>query len=128
MKNMNNNPNFTITLHPYFTFTLLLPAGSIISYVDSSVEMAVLKNENNMLLPRPKSDFDIAKESATRALITINKLNNGVEMELENRDKKLKYSEIMLIDEIYLSMTNPFSKFSFNENKTNIKNKESEEK
>ena len=125
MKNMNNNPNFTITLHPYFTFTFLLPVGS---NVDSSVEMAVLKNENNMLLPRPKSDFDIAKESATRALITINKLNNGVEMELENRDKKLKYSEIMLIDEIYLSMTNPFSKFSFNENKTNIKNKESEEK
>lgn len=68
------------------------------------------------------------KESATRALITINKLNNGVEMELENRYKKRKYSEIMLIDEIYLFMTNPFSKFSFNENKTNIKNKESEEK
>ena len=50
----------TISMHPYFTFTLLLPAGSIISYVDSSVEMAVLKHENNMLLLRPKSDFDIA--------------------------------------------------------------------
>ena len=73
-------------------------------------------------------NFTITAESATRALITINKPNNGVEMELENRYKKRKYSEIMLIDEFYLFITNPFSKFSFNENKTNIKNKESEEK
>lgn len=50
----------TIQLHPYFTHTILLPQGSVISYVDSSVEMAVLKFENNMLMLRPKSDFDIA--------------------------------------------------------------------
>lgn len=50
----------TITLHPYFTFTLLLPAGSVISYIDSSVAMAVLRHEGNLILIRPKSDFDIA--------------------------------------------------------------------
>lgn len=50
----------TIMMHPYFTFTLLLPAGSVISYIDSSVEMAVLKHEGNLILIRPKTDFDIA--------------------------------------------------------------------
>lgn len=49
------------------------------------------------------------KESATRALITINKPNNGVEMELENRRK---FSEIMLMDEFYLFIRNPSSEFS----------------
>ena len=63
------------------------------------------------------------KESATRALITINKPNNGVEMELENRRK---FSEIMLIDEFYLFIRNPFSKFS-TKIKQISKNKESEE-
>lgn len=50
----------TITLHPYFTFSLLLPAGSIINQVDTSSPMAVLKFENNALLVRPNSDFKIA--------------------------------------------------------------------
>lgn len=50
----------SITLHPYFTFSLLLPAGSIINQVDTSLPMAVLKFENNALLVRPNSDFKIA--------------------------------------------------------------------
>lgn len=50
----------SISLHPYFTFSLLLPAGSIISHIDSSSPMAVLKFENNALLVRPNADFKIA--------------------------------------------------------------------
>lgn len=50
----------SITLHPYFTFSLLLPKGSIINQVDSSLPMAVLKFENNALLVRPNPDFKIA--------------------------------------------------------------------
>lgn len=50
----------TISLHPYFTFSLLLPAGSVIEYVDSSQAMAVLQFENNALLVRPNADFKIA--------------------------------------------------------------------
>ena len=79
-----------------------------------------MKNMNN------NPNFTITAESATRALITINKPNNGVEMELENRYKKRKFSEIMLIDEIWTDMTNPFSKFS-TKIKQISKNKESEE-
>lgn len=50
----------SITLHPYFTFTLLLPPGSIISHIDSSMPMAVLKFENNTVLIRPNTDFKVS--------------------------------------------------------------------
>lgn len=50
----------SISLHPYFTFTLLLPQGSIINHADSSQAMAVLKYENNALLIRPNADFKVA--------------------------------------------------------------------
>ena len=50
----------SISLHPYFTFSLLLPAGSVISHIDSSSPMAVLKYENNAVMVRPNSDFKIA--------------------------------------------------------------------
>ncbi|EAI7269828.1 hypothetical protein B0619_07770 [Campylobacter lari] len=50
----------SISLHPYFTFTILLPQGSVISHVDSSFPMAVLKYENNTILVRPKSDFKVS--------------------------------------------------------------------
>lgn len=50
----------TISLHPYFTFSLLLPAGSIISHIDSSQAMAVLKYENNAIMIRPNKDFRVA--------------------------------------------------------------------
>lgn len=50
----------SISLHPYFTFSLLLPAGSIISHIDSSQGMAVLKYENNAVMIRPNSDFKVA--------------------------------------------------------------------
>lgn len=50
----------SISLHPYFTFSLLLPAGSVISHIDSSSPMAVLKFENNAVMIRPNSDFKVA--------------------------------------------------------------------
>lgn len=50
----------SISLHPYFTFSLLLPAGSIISHIDSSQAMAVLKFENNAVMIRPNSNFKVA--------------------------------------------------------------------
>ena len=50
----------SIFLHPYFTFSLLLPAGSIISHIDSSSAMAVLKYENNAVMIRPNADFKVA--------------------------------------------------------------------
>lgn len=50
----------SISLHPYFTFSLLLPAGSIISHIDSSYPMAVLKYENNAIMIRPNADFKVA--------------------------------------------------------------------
>lgn len=50
----------SISLHPYFTFSILLPQGSIIQHIDSSSPMAVLKFENNAILLRPNSDFKIS--------------------------------------------------------------------
>lgn len=50
----------SISLHPYFTFSLLLPAGSVISHIDSSSPMAVLKFENNAVMIRPNADFKVA--------------------------------------------------------------------
>lgn len=50
----------SISLHHYFTFSLLLPAGSIISHIDSSSAMAVLKFENNAVMIRPNADFKVA--------------------------------------------------------------------
>nr|MBP3724309.1 hypothetical protein [Campylobacter sp.] len=50
----------SIEMHPYFTTTLLLPQGSVVSHIDSSSPMAVLKYENNAILIRPNSDFQVA--------------------------------------------------------------------
>lgn len=50
----------SMSLHPYFTFSLLLPAGSVISHIDSSSPMAVLKYENNAVMIRPNADFKVA--------------------------------------------------------------------
>lgn len=49
-----------ISVHPYFSFSLLLPRGSVISHVDSSIPMAVLKYDQNTLMLRPNSDFKIS--------------------------------------------------------------------
>ncbi|EHG4057200.1 hypothetical protein J4546_001938, partial [Campylobacter coli] len=66
----------SITLHPYFTFTLLLPQGSVISHIDSSSPMAVLKYENNAVLIRPNSDFKIANLTILYKLKDVNHILN----------------------------------------------------
>lgn len=63
----------TITLHPYFTFSILLPSGSVINHIDSSTPMAVLKYENNAVLIRPNRDFKI---SNTANIVILYKLND----------------------------------------------------
>ncbi|ECK2550129.1 TPA: hypothetical protein ACX8VE_001484 [Campylobacter jejuni] len=66
----------SISLHPYFTFTLLLPKGSIVSHIDSSSPMAVLKYENNAVLIRPNSDFKIANITILYKLNGVNYVLN----------------------------------------------------
>ena len=66
----------SISLHPYFTFSLLLPKGSIIQHIDSSTSMAVLKYENNALLVRPNSDFRIANLTILYKLDNKNQILN----------------------------------------------------
>lgn len=82
-----------IELHPYFTSTILLPQGSVISYVDSSVTMAVLKFENNAILLRPNANFEISN------LTILYKLNdkNQILNILANRYEKLNDKKINLI-------------------------------
>ena len=57
-----------ITTHPYFTTTILLPAGSVISSIDMSIEPITLKYEQNTILLRVKNDFRIANLTAIYSL------------------------------------------------------------
>ncbi|OCS21972.1 hypothetical protein CFVI97532_07165 [Campylobacter fetus subsp. venerealis cfvi97/532] len=66
----------SINLHPYFTTTILLPKGSIISHIDSSNPMAVLKYENNAVLIRPNQDFKIANFTILYKLNDENRILN----------------------------------------------------
>lgn len=83
----------TISLHPYFTFTLLLPAGSVISHIDSSVAMAVLKYENNAVLIRANADFQISN------LTILYKLNNKNQVLniLANKYEKINGEKLNLL-------------------------------
>lgn len=66
----------SISLHPYFTFSVLLPSGSIISHIDSSSPMAVLKFENNAILLRPNADFKISNLTILYSLEGQNQILN----------------------------------------------------
>ena len=66
----------SITLHPYFTFSLLLPKGAVISHIDSSTPMAVLKYDNNAALIRPNSDFQISNFTVLYKLDETNHIMN----------------------------------------------------
>ncbi|RAX56494.1 hypothetical protein CCZ01_09370 [Helicobacter monodelphidis] len=83
-----------ISLHPYFTFSLLLPSGSVISHVDSSSEMAVMKFESNTLLIRPKSDFHIANFTILYKLKDENKILNVLATRYEKEPTKDKLNLI----------------------------------
>jgi hypothetical protein len=50
----------TVYVHPYVATTLLLPAGSEISHVDTSITLATLKWQQNTIIFRPHSDFETA--------------------------------------------------------------------
>lgn len=81
-----------IDLHPYFTFTLLLPQGSVISHIDSSSPMAVLKFENNAVLIRPNMDFEVANITILYKLNDKNQILNI----LANRYEKVSGSKLNL--------------------------------
>lgn len=96
----------SISLHPYFTFSLLLPAGSVISHVDSSQAMAVLKFENNAVMIRPNSDFKVAnftilyklgeKNHILNILATLYKKNE----ELDKLNLVYSYENVQKIDDL----------------------------
>lgn len=97
----------TIQLHPYFTMTILLPVGSIVSFVDSSVEMALIKYENNMILLRPKSDFDISNITIIYKLNEVNRVLNilAERYTVELGDKLnsiISYSDIKKRDPLFV--------------------------
>lgn len=96
----------SISLHPYFTFTLLLPKGSIINHIDSSNPMAVLKFENNALLIRPNADFKIANLTILYKLKDTNHILNILATlyernnELDKLNLVYSYSNLEKLDDL----------------------------
>ncbi|BEJ76130.1 hypothetical protein RMP56_001754 [Campylobacter jejuni] len=96
----------SISLHPYFTFTLLLPQGSIVSHVDSSSPMAVLKYENNAILIRPNADFKIANLTILYKLKDVNHILNILATFYEKNEEMDKlnliysYSNLEKLDDL----------------------------
>ncbi|EAH5904189.1 hypothetical protein EEL71_06880 [Campylobacter upsaliensis] len=96
----------SISLHPYFTFTLLLPKGSIINHIDSSSPMAVLKFENNALLIRPNADFKIANLTILYKLKDTNHILNILATlyernnELDKLNLVYSYSNLEKLDDL----------------------------
>lgn len=94
-----------ITTHPYFTTTILLPAGSVISSVDMSIEPITLKYEQNTILLRVKSDFRIANLTAIYSLDKKNYVANFLieRYDRANTDEKLNlvldYKNIKRLDD-----------------------------
>jgi hypothetical protein len=79
-----------ITLHPYFTSSMLLPSGSVISHIDSSTEMANLKFDSNVVFIRPKADFVVANITILYKLNDRNQILNILARRYEKReDEKL---------------------------------------
>lgn len=96
----------SITLHPYFTFTILLPSGAVVSHVDSSSPMAVLKFENNAILIRPNSDFKIANLTILYKLKETNHVLNILasfykkDQELDKLNLIYSYSNLPKLDDL----------------------------
>lgn len=96
----------SISLHPYFTFTLLLPQGSVIHYVDSSTPMAVLKFENNAVLIRPNADFKVANITILYKLKETNHILNILATfyqknnELDKLNLVYSYSNLKKLDDL----------------------------
>lgn len=96
----------SISLHPYFTFTLLLPQGSIINHIDSSTPMAVLKFENNAVLIRPNADFKVANLTILYKLKDTNHILNILATfyeknnELDKLNLVYSYSNLEKLDDL----------------------------
>lgn len=96
----------SISLHPYFTTTLLLPSGSIIAHIDSSVPMAVLKYENNAIMIRPNSNFRVANLTIIYKLEDKNQVLNILatfyekNKELDKLNLVYAYSNIQKLDDL----------------------------
>jgi hypothetical protein len=75
-----------IMIHPYFTTTVLLPKGSVISFVDMSAEMEVLKWDQNTILLRPKKSFTIANFTVIYTLNDKNYVMNILAKYYERKD------------------------------------------
>lgn len=95
-----------LTTHPYFTTTILLPAGSVISSVDISQEPITLKYEQNTILLRVKKDFKIANLTVIYSLDERNFVANFL-IERYNRattDEKLNlvidYKNVARLDDL----------------------------
>jgi hypothetical protein len=95
-----------IMLHPYFTTTILLPKGSVISFVDVSTQMEVLKWDQNTVLIRPKKDFTIANFTIIYSLGEKNYVMNVLSKYYERKDKEdrlnlvYSYRDVSKLDDL----------------------------
>ncbi|QKF65548.1 hypothetical protein [Campylobacter corcagiensis] len=80
-----------IMTHPYFTTTILLPNGAVISSVDMSVEPITLKYEQNTILLRVKKDFKISNMTIIYSLEKKNYVANFIveKYDRQKTDEKL---------------------------------------
>lgn len=80
-----------IMTHPYFTTTILLPSGAVISSVDMSVEPITLKYEQNTILLRVKKDFKISNMTIIYSLEKKNYVANFIveKYDRQKTDEKL---------------------------------------
>jgi hypothetical protein len=95
-----------IMIHPYFTTTILLPKGSVISFVDMSSEMEVLKWDQNTILLRPKKSFTIANFTVIYTLNEKNYVMNILAKYYERKDSEdrlnlvYSYRDIEKLDDL----------------------------
>lgn len=85
-----------ITTHPYFTTTILLPTGSVISSIDMSVEPITLKFEQNTILLRVKKDFTIANLAV---IYSLDKKNYVANFLVEKYDRSKSDEKLNIVIE-----------------------------
>jgi len=103
----------SVSVHPYYTSTFLLPAGSVISHIDVSTQVETLKADQNTILFRPKMDFQTANLAVIYKLNEKNQVMNLLLKRYENRaaeteDKLnlvISYRDVEIIDDIQVITT-----------------------
>jgi hypothetical protein len=93
----------TIYVHPYVATTLLLPAGSEISHVDTSIALATLKWQQNTIIFRPNSNFETSTLTIIYSLDNKNYVLSVVAKRYEKgEDEKLNiiysYRDVKTLD------------------------------